>query len=332
MIPNEWYAVFEANKLGRKPVGIKRLGEELVLWRDAAGNAVGMVNRCPHRGAKLHLGTVSQGCIQCPYHGFLFDSRGACRYVPANGGERAIPKGLHAKAWPVREKHGLIWLFWGDAREHYPEIPWFPQAPEDDANSSQQSALYDFHYARAIENAMDAHHFPCIHGAIAPNCGFAVDPMEAEWDGEEIRVTAGLKRHMDEPDEDAVMFRMKFKFPNIFYVDLTDSVWLIQVATPVDEHTTWGFVRYYQRFVTLPKIGPLISGALMRFDAVLAQNVQDVPVFSTQTPHKPGLDAGYKLIKADRGIYYYLSERERRIKAAKEQQQAKAALEAEAAT
>src|SRR5690554_857427 len=88
MIPNEWYAIFEARDLGRRPVGVTRLGQDLVLWRDAAGAPVVMHNRCPHRGAKFDLGKVSQGCIQCPYHGFLFDARGACRYIPANGGDR----------------------------------------------------------------------------------------------------------------------------------------------------------------------------------------------------------------------------------------------------
>ncbi|MFV8755915.1 Rieske 2Fe-2S domain-containing protein [Nannocystaceae bacterium ST9] len=316
MIPNEWYAIYEAGQLGRKPVGITRLGQEFVLWRDSAGNAVAMDNRCAHRGAKFHLGTVSQGCIQCPYHGFLYDSRGACRYVPANGGDRPVPKGLQTRSWPVREQHGLIWLWWGEARASYPEIPWFPQAPEDEANATQQSAIYPFHYARAIENAMDAHHFPYLHGSAAPNCGMLVDPMEATWDGEEIHVRAGLKRHRGESDDKAVLFNMRFKFPNVFYVDLTEYIWLIQVATPVDEHRTWGYVRYFQRMVTLPKIGPIFSRTLMRIDAALAQNFQDVPVFSTQSPHKPSLDADYKLIKADRGIYYYLAERDRRIAAA----------------
>jgi phenylpropionate dioxygenase-like ring-hydroxylating dioxygenase large terminal subunit len=91
MIPNKWYAIYEASALGTRPVGIKRLGEELVLWRDAAGVPVVMHNRCPHRGAKFHLGQVSQGCIQCPYHGFLYDARAACRYIPANGSDRPIP-------------------------------------------------------------------------------------------------------------------------------------------------------------------------------------------------------------------------------------------------
>ena len=42
-IPNQWYPIFDSSKLKRrKPVGIMRLGERLVLWRDSSGAAVCM--------------------------------------------------------------------------------------------------------------------------------------------------------------------------------------------------------------------------------------------------------------------------------------------------
>ena len=40
VIPNQWYAVLESRSLGAKPVGIERLGERLVAWRAAGGEAV----------------------------------------------------------------------------------------------------------------------------------------------------------------------------------------------------------------------------------------------------------------------------------------------------
>ena len=38
MIPNYWYAIIESKKVKQKPVGIRRMAEDLVLWRDADGN------------------------------------------------------------------------------------------------------------------------------------------------------------------------------------------------------------------------------------------------------------------------------------------------------
>nr|ADZ25004.1 Rieske (2Fe-2S) domain-containing protein [Sorangium cellulosum] len=317
MIPNEWYAVLESHRVRRDPVGLKRLGQDIVLWRQSSGNVACLIDRCPHRGAKLSVGRVAQGCIECPYHGFLFDAGGACRYVPANGADRPVPKGLHVDSWPVREEHGLIWVWWGESRSEYPPVPWFPQPASDEAHAAESSGVYNFHYARAIENALDAHHFPFIHGSISPNVGTLIDPFKAEFDGETIRVVAGLKRSRSESDEEAVLFNMAFKFPNVFFVRLHDKIRLIQVTTPVDDKSTWAYVRYYQTFVSVPVLGRILSRFLMVGDAKLAQELQDVPVFQTQTPHKPGLDCGYKFIVADRGIYYYLTERQRRIDAAK---------------
>ncbi len=67
----------------------------------------------------------------------------------------------------------------------------------------------------------------------------------------------------------------------------------------------------------MPYLGRALSYMLMMGDMKLAQEFQDVPVFGSQRPHKPSLDCNYKLIVADRGVYYYLSERERRIAAAR---------------
>jgi phenylpropionate dioxygenase-like ring-hydroxylating dioxygenase large terminal subunit len=40
MIPNRWYAILESSevKVG-KPVSVMRMGEKLILWRDAKGRS-----------------------------------------------------------------------------------------------------------------------------------------------------------------------------------------------------------------------------------------------------------------------------------------------------
>ncbi len=50
----------------------------LVLFRDKKGN-VGLFNdRCSHRGASLCYGRVEERGIACPYHGWLYDTKGNC--------------------------------------------------------------------------------------------------------------------------------------------------------------------------------------------------------------------------------------------------------------
>ena len=121
-IPNQWYPIFDGPKLKqRKPVGVTRLGEGLVLWRDSSGAVVCMADRCSHRAAQLSLGWVREDCIVCPFHGLRFDSAGRCVLIPANGERQPVSRGFDVPRRIVREAHGLIWYWHGDS-EPFEEI------------------------------------------------------------------------------------------------------------------------------------------------------------------------------------------------------------------
>ncbi|PZR18539.1 MAG: hypothetical protein DI536_01275 [Archangium gephyra] len=95
-IRQQWYAALPSVRLKSKPVAITRFGTKLVLWRDARGNAVCMVDRCAHRLAQLSRGRVRDGCLECPYHGLRYDSeapvfRFACS--PSRSVKRAASSG-----------------------------------------------------------------------------------------------------------------------------------------------------------------------------------------------------------------------------------------------
>ncbi|MCJ8282039.1 MAG: Rieske (2Fe-2S) protein, partial [Rivularia sp. ALOHA_DT_140] len=47
MIPNQWYAVIESKKISsKKPLGLRRFGEKIVLWRNERGEVVCFPDRC----------------------------------------------------------------------------------------------------------------------------------------------------------------------------------------------------------------------------------------------------------------------------------------------
>jgi len=64
--------------LGTKESRTTRLfdGRRLVTFKDSNDKITALENVCPHRGAKLSDGIVKNGCIECPYHGWKFDSDG----------------------------------------------------------------------------------------------------------------------------------------------------------------------------------------------------------------------------------------------------------------
>src|SRR5688572_8251064 len=75
-----WYPALPARAVGwRKPVGLRMLGEDLVFFRDTAGEVQALLDVCPHRGVALSEGDCFwKGTVSCPYHGATYDGTGAC--------------------------------------------------------------------------------------------------------------------------------------------------------------------------------------------------------------------------------------------------------------
>jgi phenylpropionate dioxygenase-like ring-hydroxylating dioxygenase large terminal subunit len=145
---------------GGRPLPVSWLGEPLVLWHDGA-EVRAFTDRCPHRGARLSMGRVDGGLLECPYHGWRFAADGHCRLVPALPG--FIPPPDHrATSWPVREAHGLVWVAGARAGDDAPHAPPLladlpPRrvlcGPYDVATSAP----------RAVENFLDTAHFGLVH-------------------------------------------------------------------------------------------------------------------------------------------------------------------------
>jgi phenylpropionate dioxygenase-like ring-hydroxylating dioxygenase large terminal subunit len=84
MIRNQWYVILESREVkSKKPLGVTRLGEKLVLWRKPDGKLICMRDLCPHLGAPLSLGKVVDERLACPFHAFEYDASGQCCYLPA---------------------------------------------------------------------------------------------------------------------------------------------------------------------------------------------------------------------------------------------------------
>ena len=140
------------------PQALQLLGQPLVLWRTAQGEPVLLADRCPHRGARLSMGRVAQGRLQCPYHGWQFDAQGACALVPATPGFTP-PASSAVRRFGVRVAHGLLWCdVSGQAAHLPPNLSHLPgrrlvYGPFDVATSAP----------RAVENFLDTSHFAFVH-------------------------------------------------------------------------------------------------------------------------------------------------------------------------
>src|SRR5215467_12713585 len=64
------------------PSRLRLLGEDLIAFRVSSGSVGVVANNCPHRGASLFFGRNEETGLRCVYHGWKFDTSGACVDMP----------------------------------------------------------------------------------------------------------------------------------------------------------------------------------------------------------------------------------------------------------
>src|SRR5262245_15408883 len=119
-----WIAVERADDLlpGRT-TPIRIMSEDYTLFRGQSGKAQIVAQRCPHRGALMHLGWVEDDDIRCVYHGWKYDCSGQCIEQPAEA--TGFSRKVTLPVYPTREHLGLIFAYFGEG-----EPPPFPPYPE----------------------------------------------------------------------------------------------------------------------------------------------------------------------------------------------------------
>ena len=136
-------------------------GTALVLFRDAAGVPAALIDRCPHRGVALSLGTLAAGCVRCPFHGWRFDRAGSCVEVPWN--PEVERERLGALAVPAQELAGQVWIHTsiGTAAAHPPAVHESLLASGTRLTGIEMT--WATHWTRAMENMLDWPHLPFVH-------------------------------------------------------------------------------------------------------------------------------------------------------------------------
>ncbi|QSQ12902.1 Rieske 2Fe-2S domain-containing protein [Myxococcus landrumensis] len=151
-----FHPVLPVQSLGRKPVKVEVAGRGYVLFRDAQGRPAALADQCPHRFAPLSKGRVgSDGRLQCPYHGWRFDSEG-------RGFNPSQPDLRHCdvRSFQVAEHRGYLWL----AHRETP-LSALPELPLNDGYvfGGSFSTLFESPLHVAIDNFSEDEHTPYVH-------------------------------------------------------------------------------------------------------------------------------------------------------------------------
>ncbi|MEY2853125.1 MAG: hypothetical protein RL030_257, partial [Pseudomonadota bacterium] len=221
-----------------------------------------------------------------------------------------IPAGLAVTTFPVREAHGLVWLWWGDPGKATDTLPYFAELGEG-WHYHTITVDWPVHYTRAIENQLDSAHLPFVHRTtIGSSRRTVIEGPHVESSEAGIRVWVASRRDDGEPRSATELAAaaastapgLQLLFPGVWMLDLGPRLKNFIAFVPINESTT----RYYLR--TYHRIGiRLLAWPFERLMGLSSRYIlgQDKCVVITQTPAS-SLDATEdRHIAADRAIVLY---------------------------
>ena len=157
-----WHPVAFSGQVGTAPAARTLLGTQVVLWRTPDGRLRSALDRCPHRWAQLSKGTVTDGRLVCPYHGWQFGPDGAVVEIPQLEAGAPLPPSACLQVLPTVEAHGMAWI----SLEPQPPAP-IPTIPEfeDPRFDRIEIGVIRYHASAAaiIDNNTDSTHVAFVH-------------------------------------------------------------------------------------------------------------------------------------------------------------------------
>jgi nitrite reductase/ring-hydroxylating ferredoxin subunit len=196
-----WHPVAASSAVTSTPQLVKVLGEELVLFRNGAGQAGLLYPRCMHRGTSLHYGRVEQAGIRCCYHGWLFSPQGQCLDQPCEPGGGLHRERIRQPWYPVEERYGLVFAYLGPL-ERKPLLPHYDVLEDlEDGEFIEVDAtgyggyiapvadpVIPYHWLQNWENTMDPFHVHVLHTTFSgpqftPDFGVLPDVAFERFDG-----------------------------------------------------------------------------------------------------------------------------------------------------
>ncbi len=328
MIPNQWYGILASKQVKRgQVVGAVRCGLRLALFRAKDGTLGCVEDLCPHRGAALSCGKLTEGGLQCPFHGLQFLPDGKCSFVPALG--KASTEDLtrfHVRSYPVREAHGMIYLWYGEGEPDLAApLPFFDEYIDAGFSRSLFWDHWNGHYSRCIENQLDVVHLPFVHhNTIGRGHKTVVNGPAVLMEYDFLRTSADNAQDVGQapkpPEECAVgeTLFLGFRFPNVWMNHIAPGYKLVIFFAPVDEENTVLYIFTYTKFTPLRALNRIAAWASKPMAYIIER--QDRRVVTTQRPKPSSFFGKEQLLVGDRPIVLYRKRRDELQRAAEQKQ------------
>lgn len=202
-LKNVWYVAGFTHELDQAPfVARTFLGQPVVMFRTSDGQVSALRDLCPHRLMPLSKGRRVGDELQCGYHGMRFNAQGACTDIP---GQTQIPAKACAQTHPLRVRHGLLWIWMGDAAlasdDLIPDVHWNDD-PMWTPSIGYHRLACDFRLVN--DNLLDLSHESYVHLRTIGNDeeeSIANYPLKVTIEGERL-----VRAHRDMPNIDPPPF------------------------------------------------------------------------------------------------------------------------------
>lgn len=250
-----WYVVANSSGLKIKPRNVQLFGEDWVLWRDSNRRPVLMQAHCCHNGANLSGGRVIKDCIECPFHGWQFNAQGRCTIAP---GVETIPQTARQYTFPVEERYGFIWAWYGTPEPLF-ALPEFP--PFDVIQEKFLPIRFSFRaktsVRRIIENFYDGQHTVTLHKLPATAVTIAFDAINNQKYGGCI--SANIKQYVGLAGAVASLFGMNF------------SKFDFKVTSTATMHSVKAYLDDKFRFTSIVAVTPVATGETIQRVLILVK-------------------------------------------------------------
>jgi phenylpropionate dioxygenase-like ring-hydroxylating dioxygenase large terminal subunit len=249
-----------------RPVkAVRLLGQDFVLFRNAAGQ-FGLLDRdCPHRGADLAFGRNEGDGLRCPFHGWKFDVTGQCTETPGEPAGSTLCQRIQQRSYPIVEKSGVLFGWFGPQGMPPPPFPAFDCFTAPASHTFAFKGLWNCNWLQAFEVGIDPAHASFLHRfffdeSLDESYGRQFRGASlGELDGQRLPMTR-VMREFDQPDISfttapyglqltalrAINDQLTHTrvtnaiFPSTFVIPLSETMTITQIHVPVDDtHNYW---------------------------------------------------------------------------------------------
>jgi 3-ketosteroid 9alpha-monooxygenase subunit A len=261
--PKGWYCVAESHEIGIEAMlSVSYLGQQLIVYRSAEGEARVADAYCPHLGAHLasHDGCITGGEIVCPFHKWRFDAAsGKCTSIPYS---KVVPPQAKLTLYPTRELGGMVMMWWhpeGGAPDFEPFDPGTLGSDKTWLLKYDKIRMGRVPFRDLFENLFDTAHVQQLHNSSG------LPEIE-----QVTRTFYGLKVDYGAPKqpEQFPLKAMQCNFTGITMMSQIvegDGFGMLQVAsaTPLDREQFALRTRLYVQDTGNPELNEMLGGAFV---------------------------------------------------------------------